>query len=322
MFLSQFFARLEELGYWRASMHILITGGTGFIGSHLCEHFLHQAHQVSVLTRSISSKSKLSPEVHLITELNENAAYDVIINLAGEPLFHHRWNEKLKKILKDSRVETTQKIIDYIKFAKIKPKLLISGSAVGFYGNSLNTIFTENSPAENTGFAHELCRDWEATAMQANQYGVRVCISRTGIVLGKNGGAIKQMQAPTKFGLGAILGDGQQWTSWIHMSDILGAMDFLIQHPELNGPFNLTAPNPVTNKTLTKTLAKILHRPSFLKIPAPIVKILFGEMGEELLLASQNVLPEKLTKAGYVFKYTSLEPALKSLFTQSKASQF
>ncbi len=292
-------------------MHILISGGTGFIGSQLCKHFLGTGNKISVLTRDISQKTKLPASVRLISELTESdEPYDAIINLAGEPLFKKRWNDKFKETLKNSRISTTQKIIDYIKSAKIKPQVLISGSAVGYYGNSADKIFTENSAPEARGFGHELCRDWEAVAMQAKEIGVRVCISRTGIVFGKNGGALKQMLTPFKLGLGAVLGNGEQWTSWIHMDDMVSAMDFLIQHPELSGPFNLTAPNPVTNKTLTKTLANTLHRPTFLKFPKVFVKILFGEMGEELLLAGQNVIPEKLIKAGFEFKYTSLEPAL------------
>jgi uncharacterized protein (TIGR01777 family) len=196
--------------------------------------------------------------------------------------------------------------------------LLISGSAVGFYGDSPDTVFTENSKQENGGFSHQLCQDWEAAAMQATHYGVRVCISRTGIVLGKNGGALKQMLLPAKFGMNAILGSGEQWVSWIHLDDLIAAMDFLIHQPELNGPFNLTAPNPVSNKTLSKTLAKILHRPCFLRFPSPMVKMLFGEMGEALLLVSQKVIPEKLSEAGYQFQYPDLEQALKELLASKQ----
>lgn len=295
-------------------MHILITGGTGFIGSKLCAHFIRSNYQITVLTRDTRKKHNLPLSIELISDLqNSSASYDVIINLAGEPLFKKRWNAQFKQILRDSRIHTTQKVIDYIKSAQKKPQLLISGSATGFYGDSLNSIFTENSAPENGGFAHELCRDWEAVAMQASEYGVRVCISRTGIVLEKSGGALKQMLPAFKLGLGAILGDGQQWVSWIHMDDYVSAIDFLIHHNELNGPFNLTAPNPVTNKTLTKTLAKSLNRPTFLKFPAAMVNILFGEMGGALLLASQNVIPKKLSEAGFIFKYPKLEQALNTV---------
>lgn len=295
-------------------MHLLISGGTGFIGSTLCEHFIRSGHEVTVLTRDTHKKYNLPSSIKLIDDLeNSEKPYDVIINLAGEALFKKRWTTEFKKILKDSRISTTQKIIDYIKSAKIKPNLLISGSAVGFYGDSLDQIFTENTEPAKKDFAQELCRDWENTAMQASEYGVRVCLSRTGIVLGKNGGVLKKMLLPAKFGMSAILGSGEQWISWIHMDDMVGAIEFLIQHPELNGPYNLTAPNPITNKTLTKTLAKILNRPSFLKFPPAIVKILFGEMGEALLLSGQKVIPEKLIKAGYIFKHPTLDEALKSL---------
>jgi uncharacterized protein (TIGR01777 family) len=295
-------------------MHILITGGTGFIGTQLSKYLTKLGHKITILTRKLSKTHNHSESVNFITELdNIISSYDVIINLAGEPLNKHRWNEKLKKDLYESRIQTTQKIIEFINSAKIKPKLLISGSAIGYYGSSLDQIFTEDSEPADKGFTHYLCDSWEKVALEASQYGVRVCLMRTGIVLGKNGGALKEMLAPFKLGLGAQLGHGRQWMSWIHMDDVVMAIAYLINHPDLYGPFNFTAPEPVTNKVFTDELAKTLKRPSVFVLPNFFVKMMFGEMAEFLLLRGQKVMPEKLQKAGYSFQFSKLENALKDI---------
>jgi hypothetical protein len=244
-------------------------------------------------------------------------AYECIINLAGQALPEKRWNDKVKKDIYESRIQTTQRVISYMEKAKEKPKLLISGSAIGFYGDSLEKVFTENSEPATPGFPSHLCQDWEGEAMKASQWGVRVCLLRTGIVLGKGGGALAEMAPLFKLGLGAQMGDGQQWMSWIHREDVGGIIEFLIHHPDLKGPFNLTSPFPVRNREFTKSLAHVLHRPSFLKLPPFLVKILFGEMGESLLLKGQQVLPDKILKAGYVFQYPHLEEALRECVATS-----
>lgn len=296
-------------------MRMLISGGTGFIGSFLAEYFLNAKNSVSVLTRDAKKPYSLPRSVTLIEDLTRcTEPFDVILNFAGESLFNKRWSPEFKKIIRESRLGTTKKILDYIKTARVKPKLLISGSAVGYYGNAANADLTEDSFSATLDFASELCRDWENEAKKAEQFGVRVCLSRTGIVLGRKGGALQQMRLPFKCGLGAILGSGQQWMSWIHMNDLAAGMDFLIQNTGCQGPFNLSAPNPIRNEIFTKTLAKTLNRPSFLKFPPKLVKILFGEMGETLLLASQRALPEKLLKAGFSFKFSDLESALQDIF--------
>lgn len=295
-------------------MHILITGGTGFIGSTLCKQFKDLDYRVSVLTRKLPINPK--HPINFITNLdNANQYYDIIINLAGEPLNKRRWNEKVKQKIYDSRINTTKQVINFIEKSPTKPKLLISGSAIGYYGNDSDKIFTEDSTPANTGFTHKLCNDWEQTALQATQYGVRVCLIRTGIVLGKNGGALKELITPFKFGFGAILGSGKQWMPWIHIQDIIESIMFLINNDNLNGPFNLTAPTPVTNTEFSKQLAKVLNRPCFLKLPSIIVKFIFGEMGETLLLKGQKVVPDKLIKVGYRFKFQNVAMALEHLTT-------
>ncbi len=293
-------------------MHILINGGTGFIGSKLCKHFIGLGYQVDVLTRSLrNKKNKLSQSINYITDLNNiDSSYDVIVNLSGEPLNRNRWNEQVKKAIYDSRIQSTQKIIDYIKTCRVKPKLLITGSAIGFYGHSPDVVFTENSPSATSEFIHKLCADWEMTGMKAREYGVRVCVIRTGIVLEKHHGALAEMIRPFSLGLGAQFGNGNQWMSWIHISDVVSAIEFLIHHSEIEGPFNLTSPGPITHKEFTKKLAKILKRPVWIRLPDFVVKILFGEMGEVLLLIGQKVIPDKLLKAGYKFKFPTLDLAL------------
>ncbi len=295
-------------------MHILITGGTGFIGAHLSKHFLKSGHNVSILTRNLHKINNSLENLKYITELsNTDKPYDIVINLAGESLNANRWTEKLKRELYESRIKTTQKIIDYIKIASIKPKLLISGSAIGFYGSSLERVFTEDSEPANKKFTHVLCNDWEKIALQASEYHVRVCLIRLGIVLGKEGGALNKMIIPFKLGLGAQLGNGKQWMSWIHIRDVVYSIEYLINHSDLKGPFNLTSPIPVMNKKFTQELAKTLKKRSLLVLPNFIVKILFGEMGESLLLKGQKVMPHRLTKAGYSFKFLKLENALEDI---------
>ncbi len=269
-------------------MDILITGGSGFIGSQLNQHFTQRGYRVSNHPRGQA--------------ISLDKAYDVIINLAGHSLNKNRWNSQVKKLIYDSRLQTTQRIIDYVREVSVKPKLLISGSAIGYY------------EAENT-FAHQLCSDWEAKAREAEQYGVRVCLMRTGIVLGKQGGALATLLFPFKLGLGAQLGSGSQWMSWIHMEDLINTVEYMLDHHALAGGINLTAPNPVTHKEFMQTLAAVLHRPCFLKFPPWLVKLLFGEMGEELLLNGKRILPEQLAKSGYTFRFERLDVALRNLLT-------
>jgi uncharacterized protein (TIGR01777 family) len=191
-------------------MHILINGGTGLIGSKLCEHFNAPGFRVSILTRNIH-RADAPKSGDLIDNLNdEETSYDVIINLAGEPLNKNRWNDHVKKVIYDSRIQSTQKIVDYIKAAKVKPKLLVTGSAIGFYGASLTKNFSEDAKPADHSFIHKICADWEAEGIKASEYGVRVCIIRTGVVLDRKKGALAEMLPLFKLGLGSQLGNGKQ----------------------------------------------------------------------------------------------------------------
>jgi uncharacterized protein (TIGR01777 family) len=299
-------------------MKILMTGGTGLIGTHLCKVFLekYKNSTVTILTRNqLLIRSSLSPRIKYINQLdNFDEDYDIIINLAGEPLNKGRWTESKKNKIVASRIDTTKNLVEYIGKLKTKPELLISGSAIGFYGSHQSQIFTEDSKACDDGFTHQLCKTWENTANQAKNFGVRVVNLRTGIVLAKDGGILKEMLLPFKFGLGCVMGDGSAWMSWVHIKDLCNMVIHIIENKDIHGPVNATTPNPVQNKDFSKTLAKTLNRPMFLTMPSFVVKILFGEMGDTLLLNGQRVLPNKITKAGYSYKFDNLKKALDDLF--------
>lgn len=291
-------------------MHILINGGTGFIGSRLSNYFIGLGFNVSILTRNIH-KIGAPKSATLIDKLDSKKGnYDVIINLAGEPLNGKRWNDEVKQNLYESRIKSTEKIVTYIEGCDVKPKVLITGSAIGFYGSSLSEKFTEDTTPADHSFTQKMCADWELAGMKASEYGVRVCVIRTGIVLDQHHGALTEMLPPFRLGLGAQLGDGDQWMSWIHINDVVGAVGFLMNNPDLSGPFNLAAPNAVTNAQFTKQVAKVVKKPSFLKLPPFMVRFLFGEMADALLLKGQRVVPHNLVKAGYQFQFPTLGTAL------------
>lgn len=296
-------------------MKIFITGGTGFIGKALCRFLLDKGHELTVLSRKPKKVASLcGASVHAIANIDQLTAsdsFDAIINLAGEGIADARWTAKRKQQLLDSRIKTTQQLIAYIDRADTKPSVLISGSAIGYYGDHGAALITEDSvPHEE--FAHQLCAQWEAVAQQAEDFMVRVCIIRTGLVIGDDGGFLKRMLPAFKLGLGGPMADGQQWMSWIHRSDLIAIIDKLLESTVLQGVFNATAPTPVTNAEFSQTLGKILKRPVFLSVPAWVLKILLGEMAE-LLIGGQRVLPARLKKAGFKFKFKTLAAALKDV---------
>lgn len=308
----------------------LITGGSGFIGSALITELLLENHNVTVLTRNevntanhfskimdakredFQTKARVST-VSSLDDINPDQSFDVIINLAGQGIADKRWSDEVKQQLINSRIQTTQVLHEFISNVSVKPDVFISGSALGFYGiGQSDEAITEDSDTDNS-FSSQLCQQWEAEAQVIAKMGIRTCCLRTGIVLGKGGGALTKMLPPFKMGLGGPIGDGKQWMSWVHLDDIVGMIRFAIDNESIQGAINGTAPKPVINKIFTKTLGKALKRPAFFPMPAFIVKLLFGEMGEELLLAGKKVVPEKMIKAGYEFKYSSLDNALKDI---------
>ena len=296
------------------NMKFLVTGGSGFIGTKLCQALINSGHQVTILTRHKEiTAAKFKGNITLIDSLAHlEESYDVLINLAGESLSDGRWTTKKKKAIYTSRLDTTQALIDYIARIKQKPQLLINGSAIGYYGSSLDKAFTEQDLPIEKDFAHDLCNQWEAKANQATQYGVRVCCLRTGIVLGTEGGALAKMLFPFTFCLGGKMGQGNQWMSWIHLDDLIGIITHII-NKTLEGPVNGIAPLPVTNAVFTKALGNAMHRPVIFTLPAWVLKLLFGEMAEMLLLKGQKVLPQKAIESGYHFQYKTIEIALNNI---------
>lgn len=295
-------------------MNFLITGGSGFIGRSLCRFLIDAGHEVTVFSRNVKKSTKILPNsAKVVDTLDYEQNYNVIVNLAGEPLVNKRWTQTQKQCIYTSRLETTEKIIDLIEKSEHKPALLLSSSAVGFYGYSDSEEFTEGSAPANYGFTHDLCDEWEQKAYLAREYDVRVCVLRTGLVLESFGGVLAKMLPIFKFGLGGKMGTGAQWVSWVHMDDLLGIMMHIVDDYDVDGAVNVTAPEPVSNDGFIKALGNVLKRPTFLTIPAVVLNLLYGEMANLLLLKGQKVLPKKILETGYKFKYENIDEALKGI---------
>lgn len=290
-------------------MTILFSGGTGFIGSALCSYLANE-HYIFVKTRGATSVNPKLQYVKDLSEIQPSQQFDVVINLAGEPIADKRWTASQKQELLQSRLMATEELISFFKQSKHKPSLFISGSAIGYYGiDATDEDITENDVGDDS-FSSSLCRQWEQSALQAEAIGIRTCLLRTGIVLGRDGGALKKMIRPFKLGLGGKIGNGRQWMSWIHIDDMVGIVEHCISNPQIKGAINCTALTPVINADFTQTLGKVLNRPTFFNIPSIFIEILMGAMGKELLLAGKKVLPTIVQNTGYQFKYNDLETAL------------
>jgi uncharacterized protein (TIGR01777 family) len=290
----------------------LITGATGFIGSKLCQELLLDGHQIVALTRQ---KNKISTHKNLkyINNLeNENFNYDIVVNLAGAPISQY-WTQKNQQKIRESRLDITQKIVEKIMNSQNPPKLFISGSAIGFYGTSNSIIFSENSqPTNQNLFSQKLCKDWENIALKA-QNKTRVVLLRTSVVVGEGGGIIKKLTLPFKFGFGGNIGDGSQIMSWIHLDDVIGILNLIMNNISVVGAINLASPSPCTNREFSQILAKKFARPCFFHMPKFMVKILFGKMGDELLLSSQKIAPHKAIENDYDFKFVEIAKAIESI---------
>lgn len=295
-------------------MHILVTGGTGFIGQPLVELLLARGENVTLLCRNFNkAKAMFGDRVNLVGSLTNIALEaDAVINLAGEPIVDKRWSDQRKQVLKDSRIGVTSELIEWIKQSANKPTILISGSAIGYYGNYPEDKQVTEINKSRSCFASELCQEWEATALEAESLGVRVCLVRTGIVLAAHGGALKRMLLPFKMGLGGRIGNGEQWFSWIHLQDMLSLLLFLLDNDRIRGAVNATAAHPVTNDVFSKQLASALNRPALLPMPEFMAKLLFGE-ASELLLEGQKVVPKKLLDHGFKFEYAQVSTALRAI---------
>jgi hypothetical protein len=296
-------------------MRILITGGTGLIGRRLCKALLAEGYEPTVFSRNPASvPAKCGVGVQSIGSLAEwrpDMAFDAVVNLAGEPIVDKRWTAQRKQVLWDSRVTLTEELVRRIAAAERKPPVLLSGSAVGYYGNGGDLMLDEAADA-GAGFAADLCKAWEDAARIAEKFGVRVCLLRTAPVLSNDGGMLARMLPPFKLGLGARLGDGKQWMSWVHIEDHIAIQLRLLRDDQMHGPYNLAAPNPATNAEFTKTLAAALHRPAPFAAPAALLKLAMGESAS-LLLEGQRVLPRKMEAAHYRFAFPVLADALRDV---------
>ncbi|OTA20420.1 epimerase [Xenorhabdus beddingii] len=296
-------------------MHILITGGTGLIGHHLTYRLLSLSHSITILSRSPQKVYALfSDRVECWTTLDDQNnlnGFDAVINLAGEPIVNKRWTPKQKDRLCQSRWQLTERLSQLINASDSPPSVFISGSAIGYYGDQGQSVVTENDPPHDE-FAHQLCQRWEQLALQAKSEKTRVCLLRTGIVLAKKGGALQKMLPMFRLGLGGKIGNGKQYMPWIHIDDMVNGIYYLLVSPELHGPFNMTSPYPIHNDQFSAVLAKVLHRPSFIRIPAFVLKVMMGEAAG-LVLGGQQAIPKNLEEAGFGFRYFRLEEALQDV---------
>lgn len=291
---------------------VLLTGGTGFIGRHVIPELLTAEWRVEVLTRDVDRARRVLPaDVHAIAALSEASEPAAVINLAGENLAAGRWTDTRRREIRESRLRITRDLVEFIAGCDNRPDVLISGSAVGYYGARADEVLDEDAaPADE--FQSQLCVDWEAEARRAETLGVRVCLIRTGIVLGAGDGALAQMLTPFRFGLGGRFGGGRQYMPWIHIRDEVNAIRYLLTESSARGPFNLTAPEPVTNAVFTKTLAHALRRPAVMRMPAPALRLILGDMAH-LLLTGQRAVPRALQAAGFEFAFPELGDALDDL---------
>lgn len=297
-------------------MKILITGGSGFIGRALCERLAEHGHQLVVLSRRPNKAAPLLPEgtrvIASLDEIADDDPIDAIVNLAGENLFAGRWTQPRKEKLMASRLDTTHALVDLVRRLRRAPAVMVSGSAVGFYGNAGDVELTEHSSARRKDFGYRLCDAWEQAARDVTRSGVRLCLVRTGVVLGRDGGMLGKLLPLYRFGLGARLGDGSQWLSWIHLDDMVAILVSALETPGVDGVFNATAPHPVTQRQFHQALATALNRPAPLWLPGPLLRAGLGEMSE-MLLGGQRVYPRRLEDQGFVFRFPRLEDALADL---------
>lgn len=305
-------------GLRRKRMRVIVIGGTGFIGRHLVRRIMDTGMDVVILSRRPSKVADIFQRHVIGLEWDGASAagwgYMVqkdtyIVNLAGESIADGRWSAAKRKRIMDSRLNAGRAVVDAVRKAEEKPALVIQGSAVGYYGPRGDERLDESAGRGSGSFLSAVARDWEASSAEVEALGVPRAVVRTGVVLGA-GGALEKMLPPFRFGLGGRLGSGEQGMSWVHMDDEVGAMLHIMQN-RLSGVFNLTAPNPVSNREFTQTLGSVLGRPTILPAPAFALRALLGQMATEVLLSGQYVLPKNLLEAGYTFRHPDIGPALR-----------
>jgi uncharacterized protein (TIGR01777 family) len=303
-------------------MKILISGSHGLVGSALSSSLKGDGHEVFALVRhapNSASEVEWYPDRGSLA-LSGMEGMDAVVHLAGESIASGRWTDEKKKRIRDSRVKATTVLAEALGNLREPPRTLISASAIGYYGDRGDLILTEGN-APGNDFLAGVCVEWEQATESAPRKGIRVIKARFGVILSPDGGALQKMLTPFRMGLGGRVGSGKQWMSWIALDDVVSGLRLILTNDvaaeSLSGPVNFVAPNPVTNAEFTKTLGKVLSRPTIFPIPAFGVRLVFGEMADALLLASQRVSPDRLKQAGFEFKYPNLEGALKHALTQS-----
>ena len=290
-------------------MKVFVTGGTGLIGRALVKRLLADAHHITILTRQSLDSSEAVTYINSIDDLHTRQ--DIVINLAGAGLADHRWSPAYKKEIRESRIDLTQALVSRLRDIGM-PNLLISGSAIGIYGESKERQFSETDEV-GSGFSAEICRDWEASVSDIGSEGTRCVLLRTGVVLDKALGAYPQMTQSFRFGLASWMGQGDHWLSWIHLADMVGAIRHCIQNEAVSGPVNMTAPNPVTHRTFSDEVRSVTTTVMGMGMPEWVMRLMVGEMADELLLTGQRVMPTKLLSAGYEFRFGELKAAIAEL---------
>ncbi|MCI5161704.1 MAG: TIGR01777 family protein [Candidatus Electrothrix sp. AX5] len=292
-------------------MNILISGASGLIGTEVARSLTEQGHSIFALNRNIKRTPYWDVEQKIV-QLGKDDRIDVVVHLAGENVARGRWTAEKKERILQSRVEGTRLLAEFFAAAVYKPRLMISASAIGFYGERGDEELDEGS-RKGTGFLSDVSQAWEEATLPAAEAGIRVVNTRFGMVLSPNGGALAKMLPPFRMGLGGVVGDGSQHMSWVSIHDVAHIFQYIIEHEGLHGPVNIVAPHPVTNQQFTRVLGDMLRRPAFFPVPKFFLSLFLGEMAQELLFASTRVYPRKLQNSGYVFVRPDLESALESL---------
>ena len=294
-------------------MKVLISGSHGLVGSALATSLRRDRHEVFTLVRHVPKEAtelEWNPALGSLTK-SDLEGMDAVVHLAGESIASGRWSDQKKQAIRDSRIKSTDLLADALSNLRDPPRVLISASAIGYYGDRGDEILTEES-APGNDFLAGVCMDWERAVQPAAKRGIRLVEARFGVILSTDGGALKKMLTPFRMGVGGRVGDGKQWMSWIALEDVIGALRFTLSNDALSGPVNFVAPHPVTNAEFTKALGHALSRPTIFPIPAFGARLAFGEMADALLLASQRVVPARLQQAGYQFRYSSLAESLRA----------
>ncbi|MGD2295200.1 MAG: TIGR01777 family oxidoreductase [Candidatus Aminicenantes bacterium] len=300
---------------------VIVTGATGFIGRALCGFLAEKGFEVVVLTRNVAKGKKTFGDRAAAAEWDgksaagwqdyANGAY-AIVNLAGENIASGRWTPQKKESILQSRLKAAEAVLEAVQSVQKKPRVVVQASAVGYYGSSRDEVRDESS-SSGKGFLTDVTKEWEQSTRAVEDFGVRHVVIRSGVVLGSSGGALLPLVKPFRFFVGGPLGNGRQWLSWIHLRDEVNAIHFLLKRKDLHGVFNLTAPHPLRQKDFARLLGKILGKPSWFPAPRFMLRMVLGQMADEMLLASQKVVPKRLLEAGYQFLYPEAEPALKDI---------